>query len=167
VGEKNPEGLFVREEDPKARARLYRVLGRFGDDSSLPLLRAALDEPNEEIVDAAARTLIAWPTPAAWDDVTQLARKSTNETHRLLAIQGLVRMISLERYRRPEAAVADLRKVNSLASRPEEQKLILGILPRFACLEALELAGDLLEEPSVKAEAKAAAARIKVRLEKK
>jgi HEAT repeat protein len=167
VGEKNPEGQLVREEDPKARALLYRLLGRFGDDSTLPLLRTALNEPNEEIVDAAARALIAWPTPAARDDVTQLAWKSTNETHRLLAIQGLVRLISLERYRRPEAAVGDLSKLYSLASRPEEQKLILGVLPRFACPEALELAGGLLDEPSVKAEAKAATERIKAQLEKK
>ena len=148
-------------KDPDAQARLCPVLARIGDDSALPLLRAALANQNEAVVDAAARALVSWPTPAPRDDVAELARKSKNESHRLLAIQGFVRMIGLEPYRKPEAAVADLRLAYLLASRPEEKRLILGLLPGFACAEALDLAGILLGDASVKAEAQAAIEKIK------
>ncbi|MBZ5497164.1 MAG: HEAT repeat domain-containing protein [Acidobacteriia bacterium] len=167
AGEKDANGQLIFEQDPKARARLYRVLSRIGDDSALPLLRQALNDQNEEIVDAAARAIAAWPTTGALDDAVQLAQKSRNETHRLLALQGMLRMIRQARYRRPEAAVADLRQVYVLSSRTEEKKLILGVLPNFACPEALDLAGILLGDPSVKAEAQAAIEKIKPRLTNK
>ena len=152
------------EKDPVARARLLRVLHRIGDDSSLPLLRAALGETNPDIVDAAARALSAWPTTSARDDVIDLARKSASETHRLLALQGFLRMINLDRHRRPDAAVADLRQAYFMASRTEEKRLILSALARFACPEALDLAGWYLGDNAVKAEAQAAIDKLKARL---
>ena len=152
------------EKDPVARARLLRVLHRIGDDSSLPLLRAALGETNPDIVDAAARALSAWPTTSARDDVIELARKSASETHRLLALQGFLRMINLDRHRRPDAAVADLRQAYFMASRTEEKRLILSALARFACPEALDLAGWYLGDNAVKAEAQAAIDKLKARL---
>jgi hypothetical protein len=155
--------MLGREKDPKARVKLLRVLGRIGDDSSLATLRNALGGTDEEAADAAARAIMAWPTSAARDDVLQLAQKSKNETHRLLALQALLRMIRADRYRKPEAAVADLRQAYALAVRTEEKRLILGALPNFACPEALELAATLLGDSSVKAEAQAAIDKLKLK----
>jgi len=73
-------------------------------------------------------------------------------------------MVRAERYRKPEAAVADLRLAYAFSTRPEERRLILGMLPNFACPEALELAGALLGESAVKAEAQAAIDKLKARL---
>jgi HEAT repeat protein len=161
------KGMLASEKDAKARAQLCGVLGRIGDDSALPALRTAAKDQNEEVVDAAVRALASWPTPAASDDLTLLARESKNETHRLLALQGLLRMIGLERNRRPEAVVADLKQASQLVSRPEEKRLILGALTRFACADALALAEGFLGDASVKAEAQAAAGKIKAQLAKK
>jgi HEAT repeat protein len=161
------KGMLASEKDAKARAQLCGVLGRIGDDSALPALRTAAKDQNEEVVDAAVRALASWPTPAASDDLTLLARESKNETHRLLALQGLLRMIGLERNRRPEAVVADLKQASQLVSRPEEKRLILGTLTRFACADALALAEGFLGDASVKAEAQAAAGKIKAQLAKK
>jgi hypothetical protein len=143
---------------------MYLLLSRIGDDSALPLLRDALKERNEAVVDAAVRGLSSWPTPAALDDAAILARKAGNETHRLLALQGFLRMTGLERNRNPEAVIADLRQAYLLAARPEEKRLVLGLLPRFPCTEALDLAGIILGDPTVKAEAQAAVDRIKARM---
>jgi len=159
--------MLAREKDDKVRARLCAVLGRIGDDSSLPALRAAAGDAGGEVADAAVRALAAWPTAAARDDAARLARESKNETHRLLALQGLVRMIGLERFRRPEAVVADLKEAARLASRPEEKRLILGTLTRFACPDALAMAEGYLGDASVKAEAQAAASKIKAQLTRK
>lgn len=161
------KGMLASEKDAKARVRLCGVLGRIGDNSALPALRTAAKDQSEEIVDAAVRALAAWPTPAARDDLTLLARESKNEIHRLLALQGLLRMIGLERNRRPEAVVADLKQASLMVSRPEEKRLILGTLTRFACPEALALAEGFLGDASVKAEAQAAAGKIKAQIAKK
>ena len=125
------------------------LLPRIGDNSMLPLLRTSLDDADPEVFDAAVRALAAWPTAAARDDVFRLARDSRGETHRLLAIRGLVRIIELERYRDPEAAVADLRQAAGFSWRPEEQLLVLAALAQFPCKAALELAQGFLREPTV------------------
>jgi HEAT repeat protein len=172
--------LTAKVGNPDARARLVRarltpklapagrvrVIGAFpviGDNSVLPAVRAALDDPDADVVDAAVRALAAWPTPAVRGDLRRLARTSVVETHRLLALQGLVRVIGLEPYRSPEDGVADLAEALGLATRPEERKLVLGALPTFACGAALDLATKLVQDPEVQAEAQAAVERITAR----
>lgn len=152
---------LMGEKDPNARMLLYRLLGRIGDDSSLPILRADVAGTNEALVDAAARTLFAWPTPTAREDVFQIAQKSKNETHRLLALQAFLRMVRADRFRKPEAAIGDLRQAYALASRMDEKRLVIGALPSFICQDAFDFAGSLLNDAEVKTEAQAAIARMK------
>jgi len=151
---------LAAEKDLDARVRLIGLLPLIGDASTLPLLREALGESDPTVRDAAVRAIAAWPSAVARDDIFRLARDARNETHRLLAISGLVRIIGLDRYRDPQAAVADLRLAAGFAWRPEEQKLVLGTLGQFACEDALELATSFLQETEVKAEAQAAVERI-------
>lgn len=158
------KSLLAVTTDVKGRASLLRVLGKIGDDSGLPLIRKALAEGNPDLTDAAVRSLCDWPTATAKDDVAALARISANPVHRVLALQAFIRMVELEPYRNPAAAAADLESALKLASRPEEKKLVLGVLPRFACPEALALAQSLVGDPDVKAEAEIAIAGIKKRL---
>jgi HEAT repeat protein len=155
------------EKDPQVRARYIGLLPLVGDNSTLPLLRRMLEASDADVVDAAVRALTAWPTSAAREDVLQLARDLRNETHRLLAITGLVRIIALDRYRDPEAAVADLRQAAGFSWRPEEQKLVLGALGQFPCRDALELATGFLREPTVAAEAEAAIKKLQAALKGK
>ena len=151
---------LTAEKDSAARARLIALLPAVGDNSTLPMLRDALEDEDVEVRDAAVRALTAWPTGSARDDIFRLARDSRNETHRLLAIRGLVRVIGVERFRDPQAAVADLKLAAGFAWRPEEQRLVLGALGQFPCAEALEVARGFLDNPDVKAEATAAVQRI-------
>ena len=81
-------------------------------------------------------------------------------------IGGLVRVIGLEKYRDPQAAVADLKEAAAVAWRPEEQKLILGALTKFPCQAALDLASGFVRESEVKEEAQAAVKAIAARLKK-
>jgi HEAT repeat protein len=149
------------EKDSKKRADLLRVLGKIGDDSALPLVRDALGDADATVVDAAVRALADWPTLTARDDVLEIAETSLALNHRVLAVRAYVRMIGLEPNRAPEGAAADLLKVLSLAPRPEEKKLVLGLLGRFPCVTALKTAESFLADPTVAAEAKVAADRIR------
>jgi len=154
------------EKRTDARVRLIGLLPLIADSSALPVLRALAADGDADVVDAAVRAMAAWPTPAAREDVVRLARDTRDQTHRLLAIGGLVRIIGLDKYRDPQAAVADLKRASDFSSRPEEQKLVLGALPQFPCAAALDLANKLLREPAVKAEAQAAIDKISARLSK-
>jgi HEAT repeat protein len=152
--------------DVKGRKALYRTLGKIGDDSSLPVLRTALKDDHPDVKDAAVRALAEWPTAVAKEDLLHVAKTFEMPVHKVLALQAYVRMIGMEPNLLPESAVRSLQEVLDLA-RPEEKKLILGILPTFASPDALELAELLLGEKDVEAEAQLAIEKIKEKLEKK
>jgi HEAT repeat protein len=154
------ENALAAEKSPPRRADLLRVLGKIGDDSSLGVVRRALHDANPAVADAAVRALTDWPTLTARDDVLAIARTTTNPTYKVLAIRAYVRMIGLEPDLRPQGAVAGLQTILGLSDRPEEKKLVLGMLPRFPCEPGLKLAQSLAADPSVEAEAKLAAERI-------
>lgn len=151
--------------DVKGRCALYRTLGKIGDDSSLPVLRTALTDENPDVKDAVVRAFAEWPTAAANEDLLHIAKTSEMPVHKVLALQSYIRMIGMESYRSPERAVQSLREVLNM-TRPEEKKLVLGILPTFASHDALELAESLLQEKEVKAEAELAIEKIKEKLQK-
>jgi HEAT repeat protein len=155
------EALLASEKDPKNRADLLRVLGKIGDDTSLSLIRAALTDPDETVVDAAVRALADWPTGMARDDVYEIARTSFALNHRVLSVRAFIRMIGLEPFRAPDGAVADLLRALAVSPRPEEKKLVLGMLVRFPCVTGLKTAESLLADQSVAEEAKLAANRIR------
>jgi HEAT repeat protein len=156
-----PDSKSVPVTDIPKRCLLYRTLGKIGDDSSLPLLRAALKGQDAQIQDAAVRALAGWPTSTPREDVLEIAQQSKDLTHQVLALRGLIRMVGLEKYQSPEAAVGSLKTALALSSRPDEKKLVLGALPDFACPEALVLAESLLTVEGVREEAKAALDKIK------
>jgi len=158
------ESRLSAEKDPGKRAALLRVLGRIGEDRTLPVVREALAAADPLVADAAARAIAAWPTAVARDDVLRIARNSGSLVHRVLALEGFVRMIGLERYRAPEGAVASLREALVLAERPEERRLVLSALPSFACPEALALAEELTVSPDIGSEARVAADSIREEL---
>lgn len=153
-------------KEVKGRCALYRVLGKIGDNSTLPLIRKALAGENEDIHDAAVRALVDWPNSTPKDDLLQIAGQSTNTVHQVLALRAYVRMIGMDKYRSPEGATQALKEALTLARRHEEKKIILGTLPQFSCKDALKLAESLLQEEGVKAEARLAVDQIKEKLEK-
>ena len=153
-------------KDVKKKAALYRVLGKIGDDSSLPLVREALTDDNPEIRDAAVRALSDWPTVTPKEDLAIVAQTSSERIHKVLAMRAYILIVGMEPYRSPEAVVGSLKEALAWAERPEEKKLILGILPQFACQDALELAESLLREKGVEEEAKQAVQQIRKKLER-
>jgi HEAT repeat protein len=151
--------------DVKGRKALCRTLGKIGENSSLPILRAALKDDNPDIKDAAVRALAEWPTRIAKEDLLHIAKTSETPVHKILALQAYIRMIGMEPYRSPKSAVQSFKDVLDFA-RSEDKKLILGILPTFASPEALELAQSFLQDKEVEAETQLAIKKIQEKLQK-
>jgi HEAT repeat protein/type 1 glutamine amidotransferase len=160
------KALLTEVKDVKKRSVLLKVLGKIGDDSSLSLVRKALADDNPEIRDAAVRALSDWPTMSPKEDLVRIVQTSQEQVHQVLALRTYVRMIEMEPYRSPESAVRSLKEALTWTKRPEEKKLILGILPGFACPDALKLAESLMKEKGVEEEAKEAVGQIQRRLKR-
>ncbi len=161
------EARLSRESDPRKKADLLRLLGKIGDDSALPLVRSGLSDPDPAVRDAAVRALADWPTNAARDDLERIARTTSELNHKVLAIRAYVRAIGLEPFRAPEAVVGDILKILALDPRPEEKRLVLGLLARYPCPEALKAAESLVSDESVRKEATLAVERIRTALANK
>lgn len=170
IARPDSRGLLVahklsQTEDIPKRCDLYRVLGKIGDTSTLPLLRQALEDSEADIQDAAVRGLAEWPGPEPRDDVLKIARTFPDTTHQVLSLQAYIRMVGQSEYEIPEEAVQLLRKCVPQLQRAEEKKALLGLLPRYPCQDALSLAESYLSQEAVREEAEAAVKRIKNRLQ--
>ncbi|MFW6139828.1 MAG: HEAT repeat domain-containing protein [Acidobacteriota bacterium] len=154
-------------KDPLSRTSMYLLLGRIGDDSTLPVLRKGLSDPNEIIQDAVVRAFSSWPTPTASDDVLHLAHATDKPDHQILCLRSYIKMIEMEPYRKPEAAVQSLETALNLAQRNSEKIMILGVLPKFPCDQAAELAQRLTQNKDIQQEAKKALSLIKEKMKNK
>jgi len=153
-------------EKPETRALLYRVLGKIGDDSTLPILRKDKFHEDPTLKKAVLYALADWPHSTPKDDLFQIASKTDDRTHHVVALQAFIRMVEMDKFRMPEAAVNDLGEAVEIAQRNEEKIAVLGLLPQFACPDALALAELLSQHDAFKAEAELAVEKIKNILEK-
>jgi len=158
------EARWLRSEDPDDRAALLRVLGRISDDSTLPLLRQALESADPDIKDAAVRALSDWMTPAARPDLFRIAETTGEAAHHVLALRRYLNSIALDSFEAPETGAGLLIDALRIARRPEEKKTVLGLLTAHPCSAALAAAESLLEDPDTAQEARAAVDKIKQRL---
>ena len=144
----------------EARGALLRVAGRLGGAEALAAIQAARKDANAEIQDAAIRTLVKWDDPAVADDLLDIAKTGKSLPHRVLALEGYVRVVGLmgnlpvaELLKKYEAAMA-------AAPRPEDRRLVLAGMGQVGNLGALRMAQQYLGDAKLKAEAEIAVVQI-------
>ncbi len=141
---------------PAAQPALISALGRIGGSAALERIRAARSSASTELVDAAVRALSKWATAGVLDDLLDIARRSDSKTHRVLALEGYIRLLGLPNEREPQATAALYQTAFSLAERPEEKKQVLSGLATVVHLDALKLAQQCREDETLRAEAESA-----------
>ena len=143
-----------------AHLTLLNVLGRIGGQQSLVAVRAAAQDQDPKVRDAALRALAEWPDATAAADLLGVVKTSTNQTHQVLAFRAYVRVCRL-RTARPAAETASLLAAGlAVAKRPDQKREALGGLAEVRDLLALQTVEPYLDDPSVKEEAASAAVRI-------
>ncbi len=162
--------VAARIEDPEARiaaliaalppewdaplaGSVARVLGHLGDSHSLAKLRELLARPEPEVRDAAVRALAGWQHAEALPDLIEIAREGQDDTHRILALRGAIRLVEAPAERIAEDTVNLCATLLELAARPEELKMALGVIGKVSHPGALALAVEKLEDAEVAAEA--------------
>ncbi len=142
--------------DERARVSVVRVLGRVGGAAALEKVRLARRSANEEVADAGIRALAQWPTAEVCDDLLELARTAKGKAHRVLALQGYLRLVGLSKERPAAETVRAYQSALELAERPEERKAVLGGLGKVNDIAALQLIEQQLGDEALRTEAEAA-----------
>ncbi|MDH7599564.1 MAG: ThuA domain-containing protein [Sedimentisphaerales bacterium] len=156
--------LIYDASGPQAsKAAALRVIGKLGTDKGLSVLLDQLDSSDKATRTEAIRALAGWPDPRPMEWLWQIANQSKDQTERVLALRGYIGMVPM-RQGSAQQKVGMLQKAMSIASRDDEKRLILSVLPDCACMEALAMAEDALGQGSLKAEAESAIVRLAVPL---
>ncbi len=151
---------------PAQKGVLLGVLGAVGGAKALAVVRAAVNDFNSEVREAAVRALADWPDSATAPDLLQIVRSATGGNQREVAFRGFVRLA-----RESGATAAEkltlLTEAASLAASPQEKMLILAGLGDILTVESLRKVTPYLPDPAVSDEAGAVAVKIAEKLDAK
>ena len=140
---------------PLAKCSLLRLMGVVSTPKSFEAVRAALGSPEPAVRETAIRVLADWPGAAALAPLLDLFRNTRNETERVLALRGCVRVLGLGG--QPLAqTVKTYGELMASAQRLDERKMVLAGLASVPDAAALKLVEPLLGEAAVQAEAELA-----------
>jgi len=148
------EGLVQALDKSSGEARLavLRLLGSTGAPKALEIMTAAADAPDAAEKDTALRTLCDWPNADALPFLMNLAGTSKDETLKVLALRGSVRLIG-------QGGLSNAQRLEHLAAlmphaaTADEKKTVVGGLAEVHSVEAFEQALRLLSDETVRAEA--------------
>lgn len=147
-------------KDVNGRCSLLSVLGKIGDDSSIEVLRKALKDEDAGIQDAAIRALSEWPSSLPLTDLQDVAQKSDNNVHRILALRGFIRLIGLDSDRPAEETVNLYKKAMTLAPDATLKRQVLSGLVDIKSLDAMQVAADYLDDATLQQEAELSVVKI-------
>ena len=153
----------LADADVPARIVLLHGLARAGGAVALEAVAARLEDDDKDVRDEAVRMLSAWPDPAVAPMLVNIAESAWNSRHQVLAIRGLVRLASPQGEN--PADLEMLTQAMSLAKRPQEKRLALGVLSGVATPSALALVVTRLDDLSLAEEAALAAVMIAEKIE--
>jgi type 1 glutamine amidotransferase/HEAT repeat protein len=165
AGKRLPEGasrtapllaLLQRDDvSPATQVAALRLLAAAGGAEPLQAVRTRLEASDATIADGAFRALCAWSEPGALPLLAAQAESATNETRRVLALRGLLRLSAGQ----PDQP-AWLARMRPLVRSADDKRGFIGALAESASLGTLEFAVSYTNDPEVRAEAQAAVQRI-------
>jgi HEAT repeat protein len=142
----------LAQAQPAQKCALVRVLWAIGGANALQAVRAAVSDPNAEVHAAAIRTLGAWATADAGNDLLELAKAAGNPTDKMLCLRGYLRLAGLADLPL-DKRLAMCREAVALAQQDEEKKLLLAALGSIVAVEAVDLITPYLDNAGTKEEA--------------
>ena len=145
----------LADADAASRVVLLNGLARAGGAKALPTIVARLQDDDEEVRNGAMRLLSAWPDADAAPYLLALAKEGKDLRQQVLAIRGLVRLASPQKDK--PADLPMLADAMKLAKRPEEKRLVLGVLGKVATPQSLALVVPALDDPALAEDAGLAA----------
>ena len=150
--------LLPSVKQVEAQASLLHVLGKIGESTALPELRAALQSKQPELRLAAIRALSDWPNASPQNELLKIAQTARDHTEKVLALRGFVRLLALSPTN--PAMLEHYQTAMQLAPNLEEKRMVLSGLAQQKDVSALLLATRYLNDTALNAEATTAALKI-------
>lgn len=142
--------------DTPGKRALLTLMRNAGGDTALNAVKAATNDANSDVQDAAVRALVAWPDKSAVPILTDLATNTPKPNYHALALQGVVRLATTGDYTNDER-VRILQGVLTNAKRVEEKRAALAGLGKVPDASALATILPLLNNADLREEASLAA----------
>jgi HEAT repeat protein len=130
------------------------IMGALSDLAGAAALRAVTEAgagEQENVRNAALKSLADWPDETAAEAMLQAAARATDLTQQVLLLRGYVRVIRAGA-RPAEEKLARYRAALPVAPRPEDKTMILGALVDIKTMDALLLLGGHLDDPAIREE---------------
>jgi len=144
-------GLLAKAQ-PAQKAVLLRVLGVVGGPDALKAVRAAVDDGDGPVRDAAFRALCSWKTADAAPDLLTMAKSAPEASRKTAALRGYISLVRDENLS-TEQKLAMCKQAAELIGRNEDKKLLLGVLGTVPSAEALAMAMTNVDDPATRDEA--------------
>ncbi len=145
----------LADADAASAVVLLDGLARAGGPKALPTIVAHLQDKDESVRDGAMRLLSAWPDADVAPYLLAVAKDGKNLLQQVLAIRGLVRLASPQKDK--PADLPMLADAMKLAKRPQEKRLVLGVLGVVATPQSLAMVVAALDDPALAEDAGLAA----------
>jgi HEAT repeat protein len=137
--------------DAATKRLLLPVLSAFGGDQALAAAVGALAGEGEDRK-AAVRALAEWPDSAPLASLQKVAGEETNETVKVLALRGFIKMINPSRLKTEEKLEA-FRQALALSTRPDEKRQVLPEIAKIGREDSLKIVEPFLADDALKREA--------------
>ena len=149
-----------RETDPQVKSSLMMVLSHLCGREALESVTVALTDSNQEIRDAAVRSLAAWEHPEATDVLLRVSKAATDANLQTLALANHVRLLARQTDRSNEERLDRYKAALQLATEDSVRNQILLGIGAIRSMEALQFVLGYLDEPALQEQAASAASRI-------
>ncbi len=149
----------------ESKLAMLRLLGATASPKAYEIVRALALDKDAPVRDAALRELCSWSTAEALPDLMALAEAPPDDTAKVLAMRGAVRLLKQQDLPAGEL-LASYAALMENAGTPDEKRLVLSGLAQVPGDAALDMVLARLQDDDVKAEAVQAAVAIIDRLAK-
>ncbi len=147
------------------RASYIRMMGKIGDPTSLPIVRASLTSEKTDIRESAIRALSDWPDAQVLEDLQAIITSTDNQKHHVIAFRGHVRLISADENLTDQEKSKMFKQSMKLAINTDEKRMVFSGIADVPTLEAFNFVTPYLDDQEVSSEAEIAVIKIARKLD--
>ncbi|MEO2046151.1 MAG: HEAT repeat domain-containing protein [Pirellulales bacterium] len=131
------------------RLALYSTLGRVGGGVSLKIIEGAIDDPNPKVHQIGIRAISNWPNATVASKLMELVKTDVHPAHRIAMLRALIRVAPLPDQRPLAEKLGLLQKAMEMATRDQEQRLVLRRASAIRIIETLRFIVAYVDDPKL------------------
>ena len=140
----------MKKADAAGQCAVLPSLARMGGERAIAAVHVAMQSENQTVRDAGYRALANWPDATVADELLEIAKTSKVESYRVWSLRAYARVVSLPNERPPQQTFEMLKSAMELATRTEDQELIISRLGSVRVPDALTLLLSYLDNGELK-----------------